>query len=81
LGTATSFSARALSGSNVVYNWDFGDGHSATGDRLSHVYKVSGVYQVVVTAANGVSECVAWAQIHVRDPRTVVFLPFVLKYD
>jgi hypothetical protein len=37
------------------YHWDFGDGESAQGQRVSHVYHRAGEYQLrlTVTAANG----------------------------
>lgn len=41
--------------SNVSYFWDFGDGNPMTGKNITHIYNVSGNYNVTLTAANHVS--------------------------
>jgi len=44
-------------GEDVTYEWDFGDGSTATGPSPTHTYELSGVYEptVTVTDASGAS--------------------------
>lgn len=39
-------------GSDTTYLWDFGDGESATGSNVSHVYKTPDSYLITITASN-----------------------------
>jgi len=55
LGQPTSFTATVAAGSGVLYEWNFGDGSSASGAQVSHVYPSTGVYTATVTASNAVS--------------------------
>ncbi|MFV9506445.1 MAG: PKD domain-containing protein, partial [Oscillochloridaceae bacterium umkhey_bin13] len=56
LGQSTTFSATISAGSNVSYNWDFGDGvGTGSGATTSYTYPTVGVYIVTVTASNAVS--------------------------
>lgn len=42
----------------LTYHWDFGDGASAEGAKVSHVYEKSGVYRVVLTVKDSTgSDC------------------------
>ncbi|MCA9973779.1 MAG: PKD domain-containing protein, partial [Anaerolineales bacterium] len=54
----TTLSAAVASGSGVQYSWDLGDGATAGGASVSHVYAVSGTYTATVTAVNSVSSAV-----------------------
>jgi PKD repeat protein len=40
-------------GSNISYEWDFGDGSTNTGMKSSHVYKKVGFYKVSLTVGDG----------------------------
>ena len=53
-GNAVSLSARLVVGSDVEYEWDFGDGEvaSTTTPDISHVYQSPGRYLVSVVARN-----------------------------
>jgi len=55
LGETTFFTATVGSGSNVVYNWSFGNGATGSGHVVTYTYSTLGTYTVVVTAANSVS--------------------------
>jgi PKD repeat protein len=55
LTDATFFTATVNSGSNVSYQWNFGDGSIGANATVSHTYAAVGVYLVVVTATNGIS--------------------------
>ncbi|MBX3011359.1 MAG: PKD domain-containing protein [Caldilineaceae bacterium] len=51
-GNPTTFLATIAQGTHVSYGWDFGDGTTATGPSVSHVYQTPGSYLVTVTADN-----------------------------
>ena len=52
LTDATFFTASLATGSNVVYNWNFGDGNFGSGATAIHTYAAIGSYSVLVTATN-----------------------------
>ena len=37
----------------ATYGWDFGDGSTASGDKVSHTYAAPGTYMVTITAIDG----------------------------
>ncbi|MDY2586226.1 choice-of-anchor L domain-containing protein, partial [Winogradskyella aquimaris] len=39
----------SVDGTNATYNWDFGDGNTATGTNVSNTYATSGSYTVTLT--------------------------------
>ena len=75
LGDATTFTATVTAGSNVVYEWDFGDGtksftltRSLEGVRaVYHMYPAAGVYTTWVTASNSVSLLTATTTVTVTE--------------
>jgi len=76
LGRATTLSATIAAGRTATFTWDFGDGVTATGAVVTHVYPAAGMYAAVVTASNSVSV--------VTDTTTVsvggfVYLPLVAR--
>ena len=55
-GTTLNWSATATDPGTtdvLTYNWDFGDGESATGASVFHAYLEDGVYTVIVTVDDG----------------------------
>jgi hypothetical protein len=52
LGESITFSARVISGTQIAYSWDFGDGSIEQGGLVSHAYIEPGVYTAIVTATN-----------------------------
>jgi large repetitive protein len=40
-------------GDKLTYNWDFGDGKKATGEKVAHIYEKPGVYKVTLTVDDG----------------------------
>ncbi len=54
IGQTVSFSAAATDadGDAVSYNWDFGDGSSATGATPTHAFTTAGAFMVKVVAIN-----------------------------
>ena len=78
LGTTTQLTATITSGSNVTYEWDFGDGDSDTGAVVSHEYAAVGTYTSEVTATNSLGQETATTTIIIFEPiRT--FLPLLVK--
>jgi PKD repeat protein len=54
---ASTFTVSTMTGSNILYIFDFGDGSptvSTTTSSQMHTYDSAGVYTVVVTAANSI---------------------------
>jgi PKD repeat protein len=56
LGQPTTFTATLATGSEVWFEWNFGDGTSGAGQSVEHTYPSSGVYTATVTASNAVSD-------------------------
>ena len=46
-----TFNATAIP-SNVIYNWDFGDGKSSVGNSITHNYSIAGVYSPSLTVTS-----------------------------
>ena len=76
LGNPAHFTATVASGSNVSYEWDFGDGNTGIGATPSHLYAAPGTYTAVVTATNLVSSAEATITI---DVNAYVYLPVMSK--
>ena len=49
-GDVFEFDAEMSRGAFVTYEWDFGDGNTATGEIVSHSWSEGGLYFVVLTA-------------------------------
>lgn len=83
LGQATFLTATIAAGSNVIYQWDFGDGDMGTGLTTTHTYGEKGDYLAVVTATNSVGVITATTTVTVFSmPVTSgyqVYLPLVLN--
>ncbi|MBN1314486.1 MAG: PKD domain-containing protein [Anaerolineales bacterium] len=56
LGRKTTLSASITTGSNVVYEWDLGDGNKASGAIVQHKYPAVDTYTAIVTATNSLSQ-------------------------
>ncbi len=54
-----TFTAYIISGTNVSYTWDFGDGGSAVGQEVSHVYTQVGTYTARVVVSNSINTLTA----------------------
>ena len=75
LGNATQLSATIANGSNVSYEWDFGDSTSGSGSILNHVYSAPGSYTAEVVATNSVSQDTATTLVEVHGELQWVYLP------
>jgi uncharacterized repeat protein (TIGR01451 family) len=65
LGEPTTLNATVFAGTDVAYEWDFGDGTTGTGAVVTHIYPSLGVYTATVTAENSVSQAAAVTLIEV----------------
>jgi len=50
-------------GDALTYHWDFGDGATATGAKVSHAWQQSGTYDVTLTVSDG--EATAQAKVNI----------------
>jgi PKD repeat protein len=67
LGRATFFTAAIAMGSNVAYQWDFGDEHTGAGANVSHIYSAAGAYTATVTASNSANEVTAATPVTITN--------------
>lgn len=49
VNSAFTFDASASSGDDLSHSWDFGDGQSASGQIVDHIYSSTGSYNVTLT--------------------------------
>ena len=68
LGAAVHFTASVVSGVNVSYTWDFGDGSSGAGQTASRIYLGAGVYPVTLVGRNAGSALTVTAPVTVTEP-------------
>ncbi len=55
LNEVVTFTANITAGTNVSYTWQFGDGGSAVGQEVPHVYTQAGTYTATVEASNSIN--------------------------
>ncbi|MBI5567109.1 MAG: Ig-like domain repeat protein [Chloroflexi bacterium] len=64
----TTFFTVTATGSNITYEWDFGDSTAtASGATADHVYAAAGAYTARITATNGVSVVVATTPVSITN--------------
>ncbi len=51
--TLSALASKDADGDMLTYMWDFGDGNTAQGEKVTHVYKDGGVYNVKLTVTDG----------------------------
>lgn len=59
-----------VNGDELTYAWDFGDGHSATGVNVDHVYTEQGIYTATLTVSDGEFDTSVQRIITVNDNYT-----------
>ncbi len=67
LNEVITFTAHIRAGDNVTYRWDFGDGVSAVGKEVSHVYLQAGTYTATVLAINSINTLTATTRVTVTE--------------
>ena len=60
-----------IDGDDIIYNWDFGDGETGTGEVTTHIYNNQGSYWVTLTATDGILDSSYTIQIHVSVKKGV----------
>jgi len=66
-GGTTTLSATISAGSNVSYEWDFGDGEFGSGPSETHVYPAVDIYTASVTATNSISSELVTTTITIKE--------------
>jgi PKD repeat protein len=56
VGDELTFVASASGSPPVSYAWDFGDGETASGEQVLHLYATGGSYAVTLDASNACSQ-------------------------
>ncbi len=62
-----TFTANIRAGDNVTYRWDFGDGFSAVGQRVTHLYIQTGTYTAKVEVSNSSNTLTATTGVTITD--------------
>lgn len=76
-GTPIDFDASATSNPNnrlLEFFWDFGDGQTATGPQVTHVYASNGVYTVSLSVSDGLTETMTSNFIVIANNKPVINL-------
>jgi PKD repeat protein len=79
LGETTTFTATVTGGTSILYTWDFGDGATASGAVVTHVYATAGSFTATVTATNSLGSVEAETTAVIVPPRFYTFLPLIFK--
>ncbi len=66
-GNPVSLLATVVEGTNVSYSWSFGDGQTATGPSVSHVYSIPGKYLITLRAVNPLGTASTSIQVDILD--------------
>ena len=74
LGSTTYFTATVLAGTDVAFDWDFGDSHTDSGAIASHIYAAPGFYTATITATNSVSAESEQVVVEVQAPEAIAGL-------
>ncbi len=68
LNSSTAFTATITTGTNVTYQWNFGDNSAlGSGANTSHTYAAVGTYTAIVTATNNLGSASKSVVVTVRD--------------
>jgi len=79
LGDVTAFTATISAGSNVTYQWSFGDGQTGIGANATHTYATAGSHTAILTATNGAGSVTASTPVVITGGH-VICLPIVGRH-
>ncbi|MCE7987196.1 MAG: PKD domain-containing protein [Caldilinea sp. CFX5] len=68
LGNATAFTATVNAGTNVTYEWNFGDGSTGVGAHQLHTYVAPGIYTATLTATNSSGNASTSTTVQIVSP-------------
>ncbi len=66
---------------SLTYTWNFGDGASAQGQTVTHVWQHAGEYLVQVTVSDGQLSSVAFLPITVQDVAPMLYISGIFSLD
>ena len=64
-----TFDASQSVGSNLSYEWNFGDDTTATGQNVTHSYSTPGVYLVTLTVSDGINNSTTKKNVFAESPK------------
>lgn len=74
--TGTAVNGQAFGDETVTsLQWDMGDGHTYTGEHVSHVYRRAGDFLVTMTASNEFGDTSVTRWVHVEADRYYTYAP------
>ena len=79
-GIPVTLQASLTSGTDVSYTWNFGDGTTATGKTVTHIFPIAWyehTYNVQLTAVNPLSQRMAYKNVTITMNQ--VFLPVIVR--
>jgi PKD repeat protein len=79
LGEVTTFTAVITSGTNVYFEWDFGDGFGGSGEVVTHTYPYAGLYTATVTATNSINSSSDSTSVNIYTVVHQIYFPLVIK--
>jgi uncharacterized membrane protein len=77
VGDTMTFLASATGTPPLTYNWEFGDGGSATGEQVFYFYEASGVYTVKLTVTNACGEASTSQVLRIAPVIHRIYLPII----
>jgi len=77
-GQAVTFTASASGSVPMAFLWSFGDGVTAEGPTVTHIYAQPETYGVFVTATNACGQATLGQTVMVKPPIWRVYLPLVM---
>ncbi|MBE0540044.1 MAG: PKD domain-containing protein [Verrucomicrobia bacterium] len=80
-GNAVIFDASHSYGAIGAYQWDFGDGSTATGKQVTKSFSKAGIYQVTLKVGNSTGSNSCSALVRVHTPATVNVPQVLLDSD
>ncbi len=64
-----AFDASQSVGSNLSYEWNFGDDTTATGQNVTHSYSTPGAYLVTLTVSDGLNSITTKKNVFAESPK------------